>query len=96
KGAEQNSWEQDSPYLAYLSTKDKYTTSLTKHYAARYYIQGIEDMVSDIWSKEEHHYQKEALNGIHHWEYARQDFFKAEINNTTPSKFYFDKQIISV
>ncbi|GJS91680.1 hypothetical protein Tco_0774316 [Tanacetum coccineum] len=38
----------------------------------------------------------EALNGIHHWEDVRQDFFKAEINNTTPSNVYFDKKIILV
>ncbi|GKD09053.1 hypothetical protein Tco_1188738 [Tanacetum coccineum] len=38
----------------------------------------------------------EALNGIHHWEDVRQDFFKAEINNTTPGNVYFDKKIILV
>ncbi|GJU65688.1 hypothetical protein Tco_1247523, partial [Tanacetum coccineum] len=70
-------YNNDFYYLVYLSTEEKYTTSITKHYAARYYIQGIEDMVSDIWSKEVHRYQIEALNGIHHWEDANQDFFKA-------------------
>ncbi|GJU80681.1 hypothetical protein Tco_1283046 [Tanacetum coccineum] len=64
----------------YLSTGEKYATLLTKHFAARYYIQGIEDMISKRWSKEVHHYQIKALNGIHHWEDGHQDFFKAEIN----------------
>ncbi|GKD60062.1 hypothetical protein Tco_1297571 [Tanacetum coccineum] len=89
-------YNNDFYYLAYLSTKEKYITSLTKHYVSRYYIQGIKDMVLDIWSKEVHRYPIEALNGIHHWEYARQDFFKAEINNISLVKVYSDKKIISV
>ncbi|GKD07202.1 hypothetical protein Tco_1186887 [Tanacetum coccineum] len=39
-------------YLVSLSTGEKYATSLTNHFAARYYIQGIEDMISERWSKE--------------------------------------------
>ncbi|GKE34908.1 hypothetical protein Tco_1454230, partial [Tanacetum coccineum] len=39
---------------------------LTKHFAARYHIQGIKDMIHDKWSKEVHYYHIEALNGIHH------------------------------
>ncbi|GKE22724.1 hypothetical protein Tco_1434236 [Tanacetum coccineum] len=72
-----NFYNNDFYYLVCLSTEDKYTTSLTKHYAARYHIQGIEDMIFERWSKEVHCYQIEALNGIHHWEDARQDIFKA-------------------
>ncbi|GKD16131.1 hypothetical protein Tco_1205289 [Tanacetum coccineum] len=59
-------YNNDFYYLVDLSTKEKYTTSLTKHYAARYHIQGIEDMASYIWSKYVHHYLIKALNGIHH------------------------------
>ncbi|GJZ47641.1 hypothetical protein Tco_0601473 [Tanacetum coccineum] len=55
----------------------------TKHYAARYYKQGIEDMISDRWSKETHLYIFEALNGIHHWEDSRIDFFKAKMSTRT-------------
>ncbi|GJZ53912.1 hypothetical protein Tco_0608797, partial [Tanacetum coccineum] len=43
-------------------TEEKYTTYITKHYAARYYKQGIEDMISYRWSKETHRYIFEALN----------------------------------
>ncbi|GKD10216.1 hypothetical protein Tco_1189901 [Tanacetum coccineum] len=86
-------YNNDFYYLAYLSTEKKYTTSLTKNYDARYYIQGIEDMVSE---DKVYRYQIEALNGIHNWEDTRQDFFKAEINNITPCKVYSDKKIISV
>nr|GEU72843.1 hypothetical protein [Tanacetum cinerariifolium] len=61
-------WNSDEGDVSKPSTKEKYTTSLTKRYAARYHIQVIEDIVLDIWSKEVHRYQIEALNGIHHWE----------------------------
>ncbi|GJW07731.1 hypothetical protein Tco_1570154 [Tanacetum coccineum] len=89
-------YNNDLYYLVDLSTKEKYTTSLTKHYAARYHIQGIEDMASYVWSKYVHHYLIKALNGIHHWEDEKQDFFKAEINNRTPGNVYSDKKIISL
>ncbi|GJX42231.1 hypothetical protein Tco_0257221 [Tanacetum coccineum] len=44
-------------------TEAKYTTSITKHYAARYYKEGIKDMISERWSKEVRRYHFEALNG---------------------------------
>ncbi|GJT56365.1 hypothetical protein Tco_0991419 [Tanacetum coccineum] len=46
------------------STEEKYTTSITKNYTARYYIQGIEDMIPDRWCKETHRYHFEALNDL--------------------------------
>ncbi|GJY08715.1 hypothetical protein Tco_0396244 [Tanacetum coccineum] len=52
-------------YLVYLSMEKKYTSSLTKHYAARYYIEGIQDMISNRWIKEVHLYHVDALNGIY-------------------------------
>ncbi|GJX40888.1 retrovirus-related pol polyprotein from transposon TNT 1-94 [Tanacetum coccineum] len=73
-------YNNDFYYLVNFGTGEKYVTSITKHFTARYHIQGIEDMIPDRWSKKIHHYQIEALNGIPHWEDGRQDFFKAEIN----------------
>ncbi|GJU67682.1 hypothetical protein Tco_1253941 [Tanacetum coccineum] len=55
-------YNNDFYYLVCLSTEEKYTTSFTKHYAAKYYKQGIKDMISDRWSKETHRYIFEALN----------------------------------
>ncbi|GKA33339.1 hypothetical protein Tco_0719706 [Tanacetum coccineum] len=55
-------YNKDYTYLVDLSTEEKYTTSITKHYAARYYIEGIEDMIPERWSKEVHLYHLEALN----------------------------------
>ncbi|GJW67539.1 hypothetical protein Tco_0121963 [Tanacetum coccineum] len=74
-------YNNDFYYLVNLSTGEKYATSLTKHFAARYHIQGIKDMIPDTWSKKIHHYQIEALNGIHHWKDARKDFFKQNIKS---------------
>ncbi|GKE38298.1 hypothetical protein Tco_1461703, partial [Tanacetum coccineum] len=49
-------------YLVDLSTEEKYTTSITKHYAARYYKEGIEDMIPERWRKEVRRFHFEALN----------------------------------
>ncbi|GKD92636.1 hypothetical protein Tco_1372473, partial [Tanacetum coccineum] len=89
-------YNNDFYYLVYLSTEEKYTTSLTKHYAARYYKQGIEHMISDRWCKETHRYHFEALNGIHCWEDSRSGFFKAEMSSRSEEKIYSDLRIKSV
>nr|GEY18417.1 hypothetical protein [Tanacetum cinerariifolium] len=52
-------------------------------YAARYYKECIEDMISKRWSKEVCRYHFEALNGIHHWEEDRIDFFKEGMSTVT-------------
>ncbi|GJZ99959.1 hypothetical protein Tco_0672510 [Tanacetum coccineum] len=79
-----------------LSTGEKYTTSLTKHFATRYHTEGIEDLIPDRWSKKIHLYQIDALNEIHHLEDARKDFFKAEMGNRSSNMVYSDKRIIFV
>ncbi|GJZ81260.1 hypothetical protein Tco_0646254 [Tanacetum coccineum] len=83
-------YNNDFYYLVCLSTEKKYTTSITKHYAARYYKQGIEDMIPDRWCKETHRYIFEALNGIHHWDGDRIDFFKEEMSTRTEELRRFD------
>ncbi|GJU85728.1 hypothetical protein Tco_1293274 [Tanacetum coccineum] len=81
-------YNNDFYYLVCLSTKEKYTTSITKHYAAKYYKQGIEDMIPDRWCKETHRYIFEALNGIHYWDGDIIDFFKAEMIRRSDDKEY--------
>ncbi|GJV29004.1 putative ribonuclease H-like domain-containing protein [Tanacetum coccineum] len=44
-------YNNDFYYLVCLSMEEKYTTSITKHCAARYYKQGIEDMILDRGAK---------------------------------------------
>nr|GEZ90828.1 hypothetical protein [Tanacetum cinerariifolium] len=43
-------------------TEEKYTTSITKIYVARYYKEGIEDRIPERWSKEVRRCYFEALN----------------------------------
>ncbi|GKE02337.1 hypothetical protein Tco_1390320, partial [Tanacetum coccineum] len=93
---EEVQWSNDYYYIPSLSTEEKYTSSFTKHFAARYHIEGIEDMILNRWSKKIHLYHIDALNGIHHCDYARNDFFKAEMGNRSSHKVYSDKRIISV
>ncbi|GKC57354.1 hypothetical protein Tco_1084952 [Tanacetum coccineum] len=56
-------YNNDYTYLVDLSTKEKYTTSITKNYDVRYYKEGIEDMIPKRWSKEVCRYHFEAPNG---------------------------------
>ncbi|GJT99007.1 hypothetical protein Tco_1094525 [Tanacetum coccineum] len=86
----------DYTYLVDLSTKEKYTTSNTKHYVARYYKEGIEDRIPERWSKEVRRYHFEALNGIHHWEEDIIDFFKARMSAVTEGNVYLELRIKSV
>nr|GFA89969.1 hypothetical protein [Tanacetum cinerariifolium] len=57
-------YNNDYTYLVDLSTEEKYTTSITKHYDAIYYKEGIEDRIPERWSKEVRRYHFESLNGI--------------------------------
>ncbi|GKC33789.1 hypothetical protein Tco_1046173 [Tanacetum coccineum] len=41
----------DYTYLVNLGIEEKYTTSITKHYAARYYKEGIKDKIPERWIK---------------------------------------------
>ncbi|GKC42310.1 hypothetical protein Tco_1060032 [Tanacetum coccineum] len=89
-------YNNDFYYLVCLSTEEKYTTFITKHYATRYYKQGMEDMISDRWSKETHHNIFKALNGIHHREDSRIDFFKEKMSTRIEGNVYSDLSIKSV
>ncbi|GJU81320.1 hypothetical protein Tco_1283685, partial [Tanacetum coccineum] len=89
-------YNNDYTYLMYLSTEEKYTTSITKHYAVRYYKEGIEDKILERWSKEVRRYHFEALNGIYHWEVNRIDFFKAGMSAVTEGNVFSDLGIKSV
>ncbi|GJT81689.1 hypothetical protein Tco_1056031 [Tanacetum coccineum] len=89
-------YNNDYTYLVDLNTKEKYITSITKHYAARYYKEGIEDMIPKRWSKEVHHCHFEALNDIHHWEEDKIDFFKVGMNAVTEGNVYSDLRTKSV
>ncbi|GKE75641.1 hypothetical protein Tco_1537682, partial [Tanacetum coccineum] len=57
----------DLEYLKYSYPERTYTTSITKTKAARYEIEGIEDMVPTLWSPTKVGYDKDTLKGIKHW-----------------------------
>ncbi|GKD91083.1 hypothetical protein Tco_1366590 [Tanacetum coccineum] len=57
-------YNNDNTYLVDLRTEEKYTTSITKHYVAKYYKEGIEDKIPKRWSKEVCRYHFEALNDL--------------------------------
>ncbi|GJW23440.1 hypothetical protein Tco_0034062 [Tanacetum coccineum] len=59
----------------------KYTSSLAKHYAARYYIEGIKDMISDRWSKEVQLYYVDALNDNKEYEFSYADLSRLNLND---------------
>ncbi|GJV09440.1 hypothetical protein Tco_1347096 [Tanacetum coccineum] len=86
-------YNNDYSYLVDLRTEEKYTTSITKHYVARYYREGIEDRIPKRWSKEVRRYHFEALNGIHHWEEDSIDFFKAGMSAVTKGNVYSNLRI---
>ncbi|GKD58992.1 hypothetical protein Tco_1296501, partial [Tanacetum coccineum] len=52
-----------------------YTTSTTKTKAAQYDLQGIEDMVPNIWSPVKVAYDKYTLWSISHWRQQRKTFY---------------------
>ncbi|GKF36171.1 hypothetical protein Tco_0112929 [Tanacetum coccineum] len=62
----------DLEYLKQGNTERKYTSSLTKSKAARYKIEGLEEMISNLWSSSKEGYDLNASLGIHHWGPKRQ------------------------
>ncbi|GJS88001.1 hypothetical protein Tco_0770637 [Tanacetum coccineum] len=89
-------YNNDYTYLVDLSTEEKYTTSITKHYTVRYYKEGIEDKILERWTKEVCRYHFEAHNGIHHWEENIIDFFKAGTSAVIKGNIFLDLRIKSV
>ncbi|GJT59008.1 hypothetical protein Tco_1002541 [Tanacetum coccineum] len=57
----------DLEYLKTSVAEVTCTTSIRKTKAARYEIEGIEDMVPTLWSRTKVGYDKDALKGIKHW-----------------------------
>nr|GEV50232.1 hypothetical protein [Tanacetum cinerariifolium] len=90
-GLERLKWNSDEGDVS--NQEEKHTTFITKHYAARYYKEGIEDIMPERWSKEVHRYHFEALNGIHHWEENRIDFFKSGMSTVTKGNVFSNLRI---
>ncbi|GKA59679.1 hypothetical protein Tco_0758992 [Tanacetum coccineum] len=83
-------------YLRGGSSSRKYTTSTTKTKAAKYDIQGIEDMVPSLWSPVKVSYDRHAVWGTSHWGPKRQRFYRFASNRLSKHDVYSTKRIIAV
>ncbi|GKD60114.1 hypothetical protein Tco_1297623 [Tanacetum coccineum] len=71
-----------------------YTTSIMKTKAARYEIEGIEDMVPTLWSPTKVGYDKDALKGIKHWGEGRKLWNRSQLNKFSKQNVYSTKKIL--
>ncbi|GJR70584.1 hypothetical protein Tco_0016649 [Tanacetum coccineum] len=73
-----------------------YTTSTTKTKAAQYDLQGIEDIVPNIWSFVKVAYDRYALWGISHWRKQRKSFYAYARGIQSRGDVYSTKHILAV
>ncbi|GJW82188.1 hypothetical protein Tco_0146163 [Tanacetum coccineum] len=86
----------DLEYLRGGGTDKKYTASTTKTKAAKYDVEGIEDMVPKLWSPIKVAYDKYAALGISHWGPKRQRFYGYVIKRVSRHDVYSTMRILSV
>ncbi|GJU10992.1 hypothetical protein Tco_1133388 [Tanacetum coccineum] len=87
----------DLEYLKGGSLRSKYTNSTTKTKAAKYdTIEGIEDMVTSLWSLVKVTYDKYAMWGITHWGSKRQSFYGYASNRKSKHDVFSTKRIIAI
>nr|GFB87824.1 hypothetical protein [Tanacetum cinerariifolium] len=65
----------DLEYLKTGNLERKYTALIIKTKAARYELEGIEEMISWLWSSVKVAYDKDGALGISHWGPKRQLFY---------------------
>nr|GFB82864.1 hypothetical protein [Tanacetum cinerariifolium] len=86
----------DFEYLRGGSSSWKYTTSTTKTKAAKYDIQGIEDMVPSLWIPVKVSHDRYVVWGISHWGPKRQRFYGFTSNKVSKHDAYSTKRFIAV
>ncbi|GKD02371.1 hypothetical protein Tco_1177345, partial [Tanacetum coccineum] len=64
--------------------------------AAKYDLQGIEDMVPNLWSLIKVAYNRHALLGTSHWRSKRKTFYGYASNRVSKHDVYFTKRILAV
>ncbi|GJY16596.1 hypothetical protein Tco_0387018 [Tanacetum coccineum] len=85
--------------LEYLKSSDPertYTTSIMKTKAARYEIEGIEDMVPSLWSPAKVGHDKDMLKGVKHWGERDKQWHISQLNKLSKHNVYFTKKIMGV
>ncbi|GKB65879.1 hypothetical protein Tco_0927291 [Tanacetum coccineum] len=78
------------------STGRTYMTSLTKTKASKYDLQGIEDMVPNLWSPVKVAYNTHAFLGTSNWRSKRQTFYGYASNRVSKHDVYSTKRILAV
>ncbi|GJR94113.1 retrovirus-related pol polyprotein from transposon TNT 1-94 [Tanacetum coccineum] len=86
----------DLKYLQGGISTMTYTISTTKTKAAQYDLQGIEDMVPNIWSLVKVAYDKHALWGISHWRERCKTFYAYARGLESSHDVYSTKRILAV
>ncbi|GJX23155.1 hypothetical protein Tco_0227600 [Tanacetum coccineum] len=87
----------DLEYLKGGSLNKTYTTSTIKTKVAKYNnIEGIEDMVSMLWSPVKVAYDRYALWGISHWGLKRNKFYGFASHRVSKHDVYSRKRIILI
>nr|GEV99541.1 hypothetical protein [Tanacetum cinerariifolium] len=64
--------------------------------AAKYDLQGIEDMVPNLWSPAKVAYNKHALLGTSHWRSKRQTFYGYANNKVSKHDVYSTKRVLAM
>nr|GEW37586.1 hypothetical protein [Tanacetum cinerariifolium] len=83
----------DLEYPKGRSSSSKYITSTTKTKATKYdNIEGIEDMVMELWSPVKVAYDKFAMWGISHWGPKRQKFYGYASNKESKHDVFSSKE----
>nr|GEZ59108.1 hypothetical protein [Tanacetum cinerariifolium] len=85
----------DLAYMQGGSTDRTYITSLTKTKAVKYDLQGIKDVVPNLWSPVKVAYNRHALLGTSHWRSKRQTFYGYASNRVSKHDVYFTKRILA-
>ncbi|GKC32937.1 hypothetical protein Tco_1040231 [Tanacetum coccineum] len=85
----------DLKYLKAVNKERTYSSLITKTQAARYTMEGIEDMIPTLWSPVVLVYDKDAALGISHWGPQRKLLYKADQHGVEKKSGYgYLKEII--
>ncbi|GKA19031.1 hypothetical protein Tco_0698946 [Tanacetum coccineum] len=86
----------DLKYLQGGISTMTYTTSTTKTKDAQYDLQGIQDIVPNIWSHVKVSYDRYALWGISHWRQQRKNFYAYTRGFESSHDVYSTERILAV
>ncbi|GJV82135.1 hypothetical protein Tco_1518005 [Tanacetum coccineum] len=89
-------FNKDLEYFSYGNVEKRYVTSLTKLKAARYDLEGIEQMIQMLWSSSKVAYDKDVIFGISYWGPKRNQFYRARKAAISSHEVYSRMKILSI